>query len=195
MYNKYIFTTFSLAFFSVYLWHSKFNKSKTGYVVLLCHNFTSPRQPMLTVAVCPSRGQECLWSLIKVLCSPGLSLASRGAATDSHGIRASGLGARNCAYSITLVLSLSRPGPHLEGQHSGRAVCDICSHSIDLTYIASELGDLIDSHQSGKVSPGNCWARTCWSEIMEKCPWNIQSRNQTTIPVYQHFPTVYLALG
>lgn len=59
---------------------------------------------------------------------------------------------------------------HLERRHLGCAVCDICSHSVDLTHKASVVRDLIDSHQSGKVGPRNCWARTYQNEIMEKCP-------------------------
>lgn len=151
----------------------------------LSHFFALPRQLVLTVPMYPSRGQVCLWSLIKALCSLGFSLASRGAATSGHRIRASGPRAR----TVHILLSLcwrAFPGQALclEGQHLGCVVCDICSHSIDLTHKVSEVRDLIDSHQPGKVGPRNCWARTCQSKIMEKCPWSIQNRNQIAAPVY-----------
>lgn len=93
---------FPFCIFQCTLMAFKIQKNKTGYVVLLCHNFTAPRRPVLTVAACPSRGQVCLWSLIEVLCSLGLRLAPRGAAADGHRIRASGLRARTVHILLPL---------------------------------------------------------------------------------------------
>lgn len=44
---------------------------------------------------------------------------------------------------------------HLGGQHLECAVCDTCSHSVDLTHQVSEVGDLISVLSSeGKSAQG-----------------------------------------
>lgn len=106
----------------------------------------------------PSRGNVYPGSLAEASCSPG-------PAACCLRLRASCLQAR----SVHILLSSCGkvgPGqaPHLEGQCSGSAVCDVCRRSVDVTHRAAEARDFI----SIPSSLGKSVQEMAWQDLPER---------------------------